>query len=51
MDNQEIQCLFEKWCRKLRLVPDWDIRLEWVEDPNWHKTGDFKVNCSEKKPF
>ena len=33
----------------MRLVPNWDIRLEWVDDPNWRKTGDFKINCDDKK--
>ena len=49
IDRNEVQRLFEKWIRKLRLVPDWDIILEWVEDPAWRKTGDFKVDCSDKK--
>lgn len=49
MDRQQVQACFEKWCKKLRLVPDWDIRLEFVEDPNWRKTGDFKVDCDDKK--
>ena len=49
MDRQQVQACFETWCRKLRLVPDWDIRLEFVEDPNWRKTGDFKVDCDDKK--
>ena len=49
IDRNEVQRLFEKWTRKLRLVPDWDIILEWVEDPKWRKTGDFKVDCSDKK--
>ena len=49
IDRNEVQHLFEKWIRKLRLVPDWDIILEWVEDPAWRKTGDFKVDCSDKK--
>jgi len=49
MDRQQVQACFERWCRKLRLVPDWDIRLEFVEDPDWRKTGDFKVDCDDKK--
>ena len=49
MDRQQAQECFEKWCRKLRLVPDWDIQLEFVEDPEWRKTGDFKVDCTDKK--
>ena len=46
MTHQE---LFEKWCKKLRIIPDWDVRMEWVEDPNWRKTGDLKVDCDDKK--
>lgn len=49
MDRNQIQACFEMWCKKLRLVPDWDIRLEFVEDPSWQKTGDFKVDCDDKK--
>ena len=49
MDRAYIKTLFEKWCRKLRLVPEWEILLEFVEDPNWRKTGDFKVDCDDRK--
>lgn len=49
MDREKIQSLFEKWCKKLRLTPDWDIKLELVNDKNWTKTGDFKIDCTDKK--
>lgn len=49
MDRAKIQALFETWCRKLRVVPSWDIRLEFVEDPTWRKTGDFKIDCTDRK--
>lgn len=49
MDRETYQRIFEAWCKKLRLYPDWDVRLEWVEDPDWHKTGDFKVDSEDKK--
>ena len=49
MNREEVQALFDKWIKKLRLVPAWDIRLEWVEDPTWRKTGDFKIDCDDKK--
>lgn len=49
MDRTEIQALFDKWCQKLRVVPAWDVRLEFVEDPSWRKTGDFKVDCTDRK--
>lgn len=49
MDRENIQLLFDKWCKKLRLVPSWDVTLEFVEDPDWHKTGDFHIDCNDKK--
>ena len=49
MDKQELQRLFEKYCQKLRLTPAWDVKLELVEDPAWPKTGDFKIDCDDRK--
>ena len=49
IDRKYIEALFDKWVKKLRLVPAWDIRLEWVEDPTWRKTGDFKIDCDDRK--
>ena len=48
-DRKRIEELFVKWVRKLRLAPDWDIRLQWVEDQTWRKTGDFKIDCDDRK--
>ena len=41
--------LFDKWCRKLRITPAWDVRLEWIDDPEWRKTGDFKIDPDDRK--
>ena len=49
MDKQALIALFEKYIGKLRITPAWDIKLEFVEDPTWHKTGDFKIDCSDRK--
>ena len=49
MEREEIQALFEKWCRKLRIVPGWDVKLEYVEDAAWRKTGDFHIDCDDRK--
>ena len=49
MEKQELQRLFEKYCKKLRLTPAWDVKLELVEDPAWPKTGDFKIDCDDRK--
>ena len=49
MDKQALVALFEKYIRKLRITPEWDIKLELVEDPTWPKTGDFKIDCDDRK--
>lgn len=49
MDREEIVALFEKYCAKLRITPAWDVRLELVTDPSWPKTGDFKIDCDDRK--
>lgn len=45
----ELERLFEKWCRKLRITPAWDVKLEFVHDPAWRKTGDFKIDPTDRK--
>ena len=49
MDKQDLNALFVNWIRKLRITPAWDIRLEFVEDQTWPKTGDFKIDCDDRK--
>ena len=49
MDKQALNAIFEKYIRKLRITPTWDIKLEFVEDPTWTKTGDFKIDCDDRK--
>ena len=49
MDKQALTALFEKYIKKLRITPAWDIRLEFIEDPAWPKTGDFKIDCDDRK--
>ena len=48
-NREEIYRIFEKWCEKLRLKNSWDVKLEFVEDLSWRKTGDFKVDCDDRK--
>ena len=45
----EFERLFDKWCKKLRITPQWDVKLELVQDPQWRKTGDFKIDPSDRK--
>jgi len=49
MDREEITALFDKYIKKLRITPSWDVRLELVDDPAWTKTGDFKIDCDDRK--
>ena len=49
MEKAEITSLFEKYIKKLRITPAWDVRLELVEDSTWRKTGDFKIDCDDRK--
>ncbi len=49
MDREQVQRLFDQYCRKLRLTSGWDVKLELVEDPAWPKTGDFKIDCDDRK--
>ena len=49
MDRETITALFETYLKKLRITPAWDVKLEFVEDPAWSKTGDFKIDCDDRK--
>lgn len=49
MDKLKAKELFDKYTKKLRIVPEWDIKLEFVEDEDWKKTGDFKIDPTDKK--
>lgn len=49
LDQDNIKRLFEKYIRKLRITPAWDVKLELVQDPEWRKTGDFKIDCDDRK--
>lgn len=48
-DERETCLLLEKWIRKLRISPPWDVALEMVDDPQWRKTGDIKIDCDDRK--
>ena len=48
-DKTTLTSLFEKYIGKLRITPAWDIKLAFVEDPTWPKTGDFKIDCDDRK--
>ena len=49
MTNDELFSLFDKWTEILRLKNNWDVKLELVDDESFHKTGDFKLDCDDRK--
>ncbi|MBR5383432.1 MAG: hypothetical protein IK133_06370 [Clostridia bacterium] len=49
MEHEKLTELFEKYCRKLRITPAWDVKLELIDDPAWTKTGDFRIDCDDRK--
>lgn len=44
-----INPLFDKWIDILRLKNVWDVKLELVNDENFWKTGDFKIDPDDRK--
>jgi hypothetical protein len=49
LTQQEIDVLFAKWIEIFRLKNNWDIKLEFVNDPIFQKTGDIKIDCDDRK--
>ncbi len=49
MDKKAIKKQFTYWINILRLKNNWDVKLEFVTDKRFKKTGDFKVDTDDKK--
>lgn len=49
MTKEDILVLLERYCKKLRITPAWDVKLEFVEDASFRKTGDIKIDCEDRK--
>lgn len=49
MTTNDYAALLDKYVKKLRIAPAWDVRLELVEDASWPKTGDIKIDCDDRK--
>ena len=49
MNPNELTAIFEKYCKKLRITPAWDVELRLIDDAEWAKTGDFKIDCTDRK--
>lgn len=49
VNKDRVTEIFNKWCMKLRVTPIWDVKLEFIEDSEWRKTGDIKIDCDDRK--
>lgn len=49
MKQEDIIKVFNKWIKILRIENNWDVTLELVNDENFKKTGDFKIDITDKK--
>lgn len=49
MSKEQLTAIFDKYIKKLRITPAWDVKLQFVEDISWKKTGDFKIDCDDQK--
>lgn len=47
--REALEPVLEKWRGLLRLKESWDVRLELIDDPEFHKTGDFKIDPNDRK--
>lgn len=45
----DVNVCFEKWLNILRIKNQWDVKLEMISDPEFKKTGDFKIDCDDRK--
>lgn len=45
MSEEQLCYLLETWCHKLRITPFWNVRLQVIDDPDYRKTGDIKIDC------
>ncbi len=48
MKREQLERLLDFWCGKLRITPFWNVRLEIMDDPDYRKTGDIKIDCDNR---
>ena len=46
---QDLDVIFDKWIRILRIENNWDVKLELISDENFNKTGDIRIDCDDRK--
>ena len=49
MNKDKLNERFDYWIKKLRLKDHWDIQLELIDNDDFNKTGDFKIDPDDKK--
>lgn len=47
--KENLMEIFERWKKVLRLLENWDVRLELADDPDFRKTGDVKIDPDDRK--
>ena len=47
--REELEPILERWRGLLRLRESWDVELELIDDPEFHKTGDLKIDPNDRK--
>ena len=48
-EKKDLIQICDAYCAKLRISPFWDVKLQFVEDASWRKTGDIKIDCDDRK--
>lgn len=51
VDENKIFQSLELWCKKLRVSPSWDVRLEFVDDLIGEKQPILKLTAMTEKRF
>ena len=46
---QDLDVIFDKWIRILRIENDWDVKLELISDESFNETGDIRIDCDDRK--
>lgn len=49
MEKDKLEELLKVWSERLRITPTWDVKLELVDNINWEKNGDIKIDCDDRK--
>ena len=51
MNEEKARELFEKYAKKLRISPQWDVKLEFVRDPSGEKRAISRSTATIERRF